>query len=340
MNRLAEIAKLAGVSAATVSRTLTRPEMVAERTRRRVMNAVQATGFRPNELARSLRQSTSRTIGLVVTDLNPFHATLVKGVQDTAEQNELNVILFTSDDSESREHEALSVLRSHMPQGLILIPTAHTRQHQHLLRGLTVVELDRESGLGDAHTVQVQNRKGAAEAVRHLISLGHRRIGAIFGQPSISTAHERAEGYREALEEAGLTYDETLIRHGDFLEASGRKAALELLDVPAEVRPTALFVSNHEMTVGTIISLRSLGLHIPADISLVSFDDSRLMLLHEPPISVVAQPTYELGVRACEVLVQALKGDQEAQHPDSRHRAPQHLRLDAPFIPRGSTAPP
>ncbi|MGY2896189.1 LacI family DNA-binding transcriptional regulator [Deinococcus sp. UYEF24] len=335
MNRLAEIAKLAGVSAATVSRTLTRPEMVAERTRRRVLNAVQATGFRPNELARSLKQNTSRTIGLVVTDLNPFHATLVKGVQDTAEQNELNVILFTSDDSQVREHEALSVLRSHMPQGLILIPTAHTHQHQHLLRGLTVVELDRESGLGDAHTVQVQNRKGAAEAVRHLISLGHCRIGAIFGQPSVSTARERAEGYREALAEAGLACDEALIRHGNDLEASGRAAALELLDVPAAQRPTALFVSNHEMTVGAIIALRSLGLRIPADISLAGFDDSRLMLLHEPPISVVSQPTYELGVRACEVLVQVMSGDPEA--PD---REVQHLRLEAPFIPRGSTAPP
>ena len=302
MNRLAEIAKLAGVSAATVSRALTRPEMVAERTRLRVLNAVQATGFRPNELARSLKQQDSRTIGLVVTDLNPFHATLVKAIQDTAEKNELNVILFTSDDSEAREREALSTLRSHMPMGLILIPTAHTIQHQHLLRGLTVVELDRVSGLGDVHTVQVENREGAAEAVRHLIALGHCRIGAIFGQRHVSTARARAEGYRQALMEGGLAYDEALVRHGNDLEASGRTAALELLDVPAGDRPTALFVSNHEMTVGAIISLRSLGLRIPTDISLAGFDDSRLMLLHEPPISVVAQPTYELGVRACEVL--------------------------------------
>ncbi|WP_425144768.1 LacI family DNA-binding transcriptional regulator [Deinococcus sp.] len=330
MNRLAEIAKLAGVSAATVSRTLTRPELVAERTRRRVMNAVQATGFRPNELARSLKQQESRTVGLVVTDLNPFHATLVKAVQDTAEQNELNVILFTSDDSEVRERQALSILRSHMPQGLILIPTAHTRQHQTLLRGLTVVELDRETGMDGAHTVQVQNRSGASEAVRHLIVLGHRKIGAIFGQLHISTALARFQGYRDALDQAGLPYDERLIRYGNDLEASGRTAALTLLDVSPSERPTALFVSNHEMTVGAIIAIRALGLKIPGDVSLAGFDDSRLMLLHEPPISVVAQPTYELGVRACEVLVQALGGAAE----------PIHLRLEAPFLPRGSTAHP
>ncbi|TSA81810.1 LacI family transcriptional regulator [Deinococcus detaillensis] len=328
MNRLAEIAKLAGVSAATVSRTLNRPELVAERTRVRVMNAVQATGFRPNELARSLRQQGSRSIGLVVTDLNPFHATLVKAVQDTAEQNDLNVILFTSDDSESREREALLTLRSHMPQGLILIPTAHTRQHQKLLQGLTVVELDRESGLTGTHTVQAQNRQGALEAVRHLTALGHRNIGAIFGQLHISTARARFEGYVQALQEAGIAYDETLVRYGNDLEASGRAAALSLLAEAAR-RPTALFVSNHEMTVGAIIALRSLNLKIPRDLSLASFDDSRLMLLHEPPISVVAQPTYELGKRACEVLVRALEGGE-----------PQHLRLEAPFIPRGSTAPP
>lgn len=330
MNRLAEIAKLAGVSAATVSRTLTRPELVAERTRRRVMNAVQATGFRPNELARSLKQQESRTIGLVVTDLNPFHATLVKGVQDTAEQQGLNVILFTSDDSEAREREALRVLRSHMAQGLILIPTAHTLQHQTLLQGLTVVELDRETGMEGAHTVQVRNRESAAEAVRHLTNLGHTRIGAIFGQLHISTAHARSQGYRDALGEAGLPYDESLVRYGNDLEASGRAAALELLGGPASERPTALFVSNHEMTVGAIIAVRALGLRIPGDLSLTGFDDSRLMLLHEPPISVVAQPTYELGVRACELLVQALGGQREVQH----------LRLEAPFLPRGSTAPP
>lgn len=330
MNRLAEIAKLAGVSASTVSRALTHPELLAERTRLRVMNAVEATGFRPNELARSLRQQESRTIGLVVTDLNPFHATLVKAVQDTAEQNDLNVILFTSDDSEARERVALSVLRSHMLQGLILIPTAHTRQHQTLLRGMTVVELDRESGLEGAHTVQIQNREGALQAVRHLIALGHRRIGAILGQPHISTAKARQAGYRDALLEAGLPYDQSLIRSGNDLEASGRRAALELLDLPPAERPTALFVSNHEMTVGAIISLRSLGLSIPGDLSLAGFDDSRLMLLHDPPISVVAQPTYELGVQACGVLVQAIRGGGE----------PIHVRLEAPFIARGSTAPP
>ena len=329
MNRLAEIAKLAGVSASTVSRTLTRPELVAERTRGRVMNAVEATGFRPNELARSLKQQESRSIGLVVTDLNPFHATLVKAVQDTAEQNELNVILFTSDDSESREREALLTLRSHMPQGLILIPTAHTRQHQRLLQGLSVVELDRESGLEGTHTIQVKNHQGALEAVRHLTKLGHRRIGAIFGQQHISTARARFEGYVQALQEAGLAYDEALIRYGNDLEASGRAAALSLLEDVAQ-RPSALFISNHEMTVGAIIALRRLGMRIPGDLSLVGFDDSRLMMLHEPPISVVAQPTYELGVRACQVLVQALGGSRE----------PQHVRLEAPFLPRGSTAPP
>ncbi|MFC3720646.1 LacI family DNA-binding transcriptional regulator [Deinococcus metalli] len=330
MNRLAEIAALAGVSPSTVSRALSRPELVAERTRRRIMNAVEATGFRQNEVARSLKQQTSRTIGLVVTDLNPFHATLVKGVQDTAERNDLNVILFTSDDSAAREREALSILRSHMPQGLILIPSAHTALHAQLLRGLTVVELDRQSGMDGAHTVQVNNRAGARDAVRHLIAQGHQRIGAIFGQLHVSTAQERHQGFRDALAEGGVAYDETLVRYGNDLEPSGRAAALELLDVSPGARPTALFVSNHEMAVGAIIAMRSLGLKLPRDISLTSFDDSRLMLLHEPPISVVAQPTYELGVRACEVLIAALAdGD-----------VPHHVRLDAPFIARGSVAPP
>ncbi|WP_309569715.1 LacI family DNA-binding transcriptional regulator [Deinococcus sp.] len=332
VNRLAEIARLAGVSASTVSRTLTRPELVALRTRQRVMNAVEATEFRPNEVARSLKQQDSRSIGLVVTDLNPFHAMLVKGVQDTAEQHDLNVILFTSDDSAAREREALAILRSHRPQGLILIPSAHTAEHAHLLTGMIVVELDRHSGLDGVHTVQVNNREGTCDAVRHLIAQGHTRIGAIFGQPHVSSAQERLQGFHDALAEAGIEHDQTLIRHGNDLEASGRIAALDILNVPAARRPTGLFVSNHEMTVGAIIAMRALGLKLPGDISMTSFDDSRLMLLHEPPISVVAQPTYELGVQACRVLISVMQG--------AEGQTMQHLRLDAPFIARGSVAPP
>ncbi len=333
MTKLQDVARLAGVSPSTVSRSMARPELVAEATRERVMQAVSRVGYQPNEIARSLRQQGSRNLGLVVTDLlNPFHATLAKGVQDAADRFDLNVILFNSDESALKERRALETLRGHLPQGVILVPTAHTRQHQALLSGLTVVELDRSSGLPGAHSVQVDNFSSAREAVAHLTQLGHRRIGMIAGRSDVNTSQERLGGYRSALASAGLPYREAWVRSGDDREAEGYRAAHELLRLPKGQRPSALFVGNHEMTVGSVLAARALNLSIPGDLSLIGFDDSRLMQILEPPISVVAQPTYDLGYAACQTLLAVLKGAANAP--------PMQLRLRAQLVHRSSTAPP
>lgn len=339
MTTLEEVARLAAVSPSTVSRTLARPEMVAQETRERVLEAIRRTGFRPNELARGLRQQESRSLGLVTTDLNPFHAPLVEGVQEAAEQYDLNVILFTSNESELKERRALETLRSHMPQGLILIPTLHTRRHQALLHGLPVVELDRVSGLAGVHTVQVDNPGSARGAVQHLLGLGHRRIGGIFGPQTISTASGRLQGYRAALSGAGVPFDPSLVQFGDFREDSGHRAARHLLTLPADLRPTALLVGGHEMTVGAVLAIRELGLRIPRDVSLVGFDDSRLMQILDPPITVIAQPAREMGRVACHTLVALVRSRAEALEGGAA-QPPQNTWLPAPLTLRHSTGPP
>ncbi|MEF2280116.1 substrate-binding domain-containing protein [Deinococcus sp. YIM 134068] len=327
---LEEVAKLARVSPATASRALTRPELVAEATRARVARAAEALGYRPNVLARSLRQRGSRTLGLVVTDiLNPFHATLAKGVQDVADAQGYTVLMFNTDEESDKERRAFETLRGHLPRGLIVVPTPAAHVNLDLLPDLPVIELDRTSGRAGAHTVMVDNEAGAYRAVSHLAALGHRRIGMVVGQQDISTAVERHAGYVRALADAGLPYRPDLVRPGHHREADGRAAAHTLLTLPPGERPTALFVGNNEMTVGAVLAARDLGLNLPHDLSLVGFDDSRWAQTMTPAITVVAQPAYDLGTLACRTLLDLLEG----------REVPELVRLSTTFTQRDSTAP-
>ncbi|MFC4454585.1 LacI family DNA-binding transcriptional regulator [Deinococcus sonorensis] len=332
MSGLAAVAKLAQVSPATASRALHRPEMVARETRERVEQAAEQLGYRPNQLARSLRTRDSRTLALVVTDiLNPFSATIAKAVQDTADQSGHNLFLFNSDEEPDKERRALETLRGHLPQGLIVVPTPGARENLELVPDLPVIELDRASGRPGAYTVMVDNRGGAYQAVRHLLDLGHTRIGMIVGRRNISTAQERYEGYCQALDEAGLPYQEALVLPGNHREEDGRQAATQLLSQPAGVRPTALFVGNNEMTVGAVLAARQLQLSLPGDLSVVGFDDSRWARTTTPSITVIAQPTYQLGQLACQRLIQLMSG---VAPPEA------HTRLPTTLIVRESTGPP
>ncbi len=333
MVNLEDVAKHAQVSTATVSRALSRPEMVAEATRERILQAARELGYHPNQLARSLRQRSSRTLGLIITDiLNPFHATLAKGVQDAAEKRDYTVFFFNTDEDPEKEQRALNVLRGHLPQGLLIVPSPKARENLKQMPKLPIVELDRTSGTPGVRTVMVDNVGGAKTAVQHLIELGHRRIGMIVGRLDISTAVERHQGYREALLAAGIPYREELVLPGNHREEDGRRAALALLSLPKEERPTALFVGNNEMTVGAVLAVRELGIRIPEELSIVGFDDSRWAATMHPALTVVAQPTYELGFLACETLLSSLSRGQAA--------LPTSIRLDTTFIVRESTAPP
>ncbi|SMB85133.1 LacI family DNA-binding transcriptional regulator [Deinococcus hopiensis] len=333
MPRIEEVAHLAKVSTATASRALSRPEMVAIATRERVLKAAQDLGYQPNVLARGLRQRETRIIGLIVTDiLNPFHALLAKGVQDAAERQGYNVFLFNSDEEPQKERHAIDTLRGHLPRGLIVVPTSAARENLQAIAHLPMVELDRATGRPGVTTVTVDNVTGACVGTAHLAQLGHTRIGMIVGQLDISTAVERHEGFRKALDTAGVPYRPELVMPGHHREEDGRRAAVHLLSLPASLRPTALFVGNNEMTVGAVLAAQSLGLRIPEDLSIVGFDDSRWAQTMTPPLTVVAQPAYELGMTACHQLLAELDGH------DAISGA--HLQLPTELIVRRSTGPP
>ena len=329
MSTLETVARLAGVSASTVSRTLARPEKVAEQTRSRVMAAVAQVGYQPSRPAGRLRQH----IGLIVPDLlDPSGGALARGVQDAATYHDLTVVLFNSGGSARLERRALETLRGYAPQGLIMVPTAHTREHRQLLVNLPVVELERSSGLPGRHTVQVDNLTGAQGATQHLIGLGHQRIGLIVGQLSVSTSLERLEGYQAALSGAGLPYRAELTHPGAHREGDGFRAAVQLLSLPADRRPTALLADNDELTVGAVLAARALNLSVPGDLSIIGFGDSRLLQVLQPAISVVAQPTYDLGFTAGETLMSLLRR--------SSFSPPMGVRLATTLILRESAAPP
>lgn len=333
MSSIQDVASLAQVSTATASRALSRPDMVAHATRERVLNAAQQLGYQPNFLARSLRQGETRTIGLIVADiLNPFHAMLAKGAQDAADRHGYTVFLSNSDEEPEKERRALDTLRGHLPQGLIIEPTRGTREHLKNLPGLAVVEVDRASGNPEATTITVDNLGGAQAATRYLTELGHTRIGMIVGQLDISTAVERHEGYRLALQEAGLSYDASIVLSGNHREDDGYRAAKQILGLPADKRPTALFVGNNEMSVGAVLAARELKLRLPEDLSMVGFDDSRWAQTMSPRLTVVDQPAYDLGRLACEHLIDRLE--------QARASPPAKVQLSTRLIIRESTGPP
>ncbi len=328
-----QVANLAQVSRATVSRAFTRPDLVNHKTRERVLEIANQLGYQPNQLASALRRGQSQSIGLIISDvLNPGNAMLVKGVQDAATKHDYTVFMFNTDEDSIKERKALESLRSHMPQGLIIMPTSGAAQNLKLVGTLPVIELDRASGIKGAHTVMVDNFGGSRTAVHHLIQLGHKRIGMIVGSLDISTAQERHNGYQTALAEAGIAYQENLVQIGNHREDGGRLAAHKLLSRADDERPTALFVGNNEMTIGAIFATRDLGLDIPADLSIVGFDDSRWAKLLQPAITVVAQPAYELAYLACETLLDRLERGKTQKAIE--------IRLATNFITRASTAAP
>ena len=346
MSSLQDVANLAQVSLATASRALSRPETVAALTRARVEGAAQKLGYQPNVLARSLRQRETRTIGLIVADLlNPFHALLAKSVQDTAERHGYVAFLLNSDEQPDKEQRAIETLRGHLPQGLIIVPTSGFAQRLSSLPRLPVVELDRISGAPNVTTITVDNVGGARAATQHLIDLGHRDIGMIVGQQDISTAVERHQGFRETLARAGLVYRPDWVLPGHHREDDGHRAARTLLSVSGD-RPSALFVGNNEMTVGAVLAARDLGLRLPQDLSIVGFDDSRWAQTMFPALTVVSQPTEQLGTLACEHLVRQLahihSGSAPPAHVSNKAAAPlpAHVQLPTELIIRHSTSPP
>jgi LacI family transcriptional regulator len=329
---LKEVAKRARVSVGTVSNVVTGAVPVSPRLRLRVLTTIKKLGYHPNDVARSLKLRRTKTLGMVVSDItNPFFSHMVRGAEDAALKHGYLLLTFNTDDRVEREKQVLSVLHARRVDGILLVVAAGIGRPSHIAEtlraGTPIVCLDRLPPRIRVDSVTVDNATAARECVRHLLALGHRRVGILTGSKALQTARERLRGYQEAMQEAGITIDPELIREGDFRSESGYRLGRELL--ARSDRPTAVFVSNAMMTLGLMKALEDLGLQCPRDVAVATFDDLPLTDAFRPHLTAVAQPAYAIGYRGVELLIQRI----ETKRPD----APVEIRLPTELKIREST---
>ncbi len=308
MATIHDVARHAGVSPITVSRVINHSGYASKDTRERVEAAVAELGYVPNRLARSLRSKRTHTLALVITDItNPFFTTVARGVEDTASDAGYTVIFCNTDESESEEKKYLQVLLQQQVDGILLVPARSAPDSIDLIQkqGTPVVVLDRRLPRDvDVDTVRCENELGAYQLVRLLIELGHQRIAILSGPLGVSTAEDRLAGYRRAMRDASFADESTLIAFGAFNQASGFEMMRQLLDI--QPRPTAVFAANNLIGIGALHAIQQVGLSVPGDVALVSFDDLPPTLLASPFFTVVSQPAYEMGKRATQLLLARL----------------------------------
>ncbi|MEO3797489.1 LacI family DNA-binding transcriptional regulator [Nonomuraea sp. B10E15] len=302
MPTIYDVAREAGVSAATVSRVLNGARTVDPAMVARVLTAVRELGYRPNAVARNLRRSRTTLWAVIISDIgNPFFTATVRGVEDVAQQAGYSVVLCNSDEDPAKEETYVAAALSEQMAGVIIASSGSAKAAKSLLDSpIPVVAIDRQLPRGEVDTVVVDNEAGARTATRHLLDAGYRRIACITGPEGVSTADLRLRGYTTALS-AQQPPAEPLVARTDFREQGGYDAMASLLSSPE--RPDAVFVANNLMTVGALRCLADREVRVPGEMGVVGFDEIPWADLVRPSLTTVAQPTYELGRMAARLLV-------------------------------------
>ncbi|MCI5078090.1 LacI family DNA-binding transcriptional regulator [Oricola sp.] len=329
--RIKDIAAAVGVSPATVSRALTGTGLVAEPTLTRIRDAAASLGYRPNVSARNLRTQRSMAVLMVVRDVgNPFYLEIFKGVEAAAREAGYSVLMGNTEDDPDREAEYFEMLGDGHADGMILmtgkLPTRETREAAP--DRPVVVALEMIEGSSFPH-VLIDNEAAAREAVEHLIGLGHTRIAHVTGPIPEGMSKRRLQGYRQAMENAGLAVPEEYEARGDFGLKSGQDACARLMSLASP--PTAIFTASDSMAFGVIGKLSDLGMAVPGKVSVMGFDDLFLSEAFQPPLSTVCQPRADIGREAMTILLQKMTG---GPVPADAVIMPTTLQI------RGTTAPP
>ncbi len=332
MSSIKDVAREAGVSTATVSHVINNTRFVSEEVRARVYQAVERCGYYPNAHARSLASGRSQTLGLVVSDIsNPFFPELIKSIEAAAFERGYNVILLNTNYDPERAAEYVRRLSELKMAGVALLTSELDSElfHEITRRQVSVV-FDSADAAGERMSnICVDYAAGIEEAVRHLVSLGHRRIAHIAGASRIPSGVIRREAFLDFVKRYLPDEPPPAIYEGDFRLDGGRRAASEIL--AAEELPTAVIAANDMMALGAMREFRKVGLSIPGDISVVGFDDIAFAALSEPPLTTVCSPRVEIGRRVVEALVTMI------EHPEQQGV---ELRIPTYLITRDSTAPP
>lgn len=314
MKTIQDVAKKAGVSTATVSHVLNNTRFVSGETKETVLQAIHELNYHPSTIARSLSTRKTNTIGMVVSQItNPFFGEMIRGVVDVITPQSYSLLLCTTEESPDQEEAYFQLLFGRAVDGFIAAATSRKWAAMQMLEAAQapIVFVDRKFEGMSGPFVGVDNEGGAYQAVSHLIQDGHTRIGLVAGPSSLSTMQERLRGYRQALQEHGIPFDERLVACGDLRVDEGRRCALGLLNSPSH--PTALFCNNNSLTLGTLLALKQLERKCPDDVALAVFDDHPWAAVASPALTAVRQPAYEVGRTAATLMLQTLGGEPIAQ---------------------------
>lgn len=349
-----DVAERAGVSISTVSRVLTGNAPVSKELHRRVVEAIEELGYRPNALARGLRIRRTAVLGLIVPDIaNPFFSQLARVIEETAHRHGYSIVLCNSQNSQQRELEYFALLSSQRVDGMMIISSAATHEELSQFQSATdaaVLALDRRIPGFQGPWLGADPYPGAFEAVRHLLDLNHRRIGIVRGVEGNISSDQRFEAILQAYRDNGLT-EPPWIWAGDYSVETGIRAGDALAALPPDQRPTAVIAASEFSAYGLVHSLHDHGLSVPEDVSVVGFDNTRFAELFRPALTVIAQPIERMGRRAVETVLQMIAAADEAPPPpvaplpgSARPRTAKTQRVTDEWLPtklvvRASTGP-
>ncbi|HEX5689805.1 MAG TPA: LacI family DNA-binding transcriptional regulator [Roseiflexaceae bacterium] len=320
MTTIDDVAKIAGVSPATVSKVLNNRSYVSADTRARVQQVIAETGFIPSQRARGLSKQRSYILGLLIPYTpdqlfaDPHLLECMRGIEDLTNAHDYNLLLSTARAPAEAAAAGVRLLRSDVIDGAVVLETSDLQPFTEALsqQQAPMVVIGYARGR-TTRAVHADDYGGAVQAVRHLLELGHRRIGVVGSVLRPFAIEERLRGVRDALAEAGLSLDQQLLVEGDFTSASGERAGHTLLDLPAP--PSAVFALNDRMAIGVIRAASSRGLTVPADLSVIGFDDIPLATLLTPPLTTVRQPGFALGQAAAKIIFALLDGREPGPPP-------------------------
>lgn len=336
MNTIRDVARLADVSVATASKVANKKGSVSEKLTQRVLSAMEALDYRPNEIARSLKVQQSQTIGMIIPDVtNAFFTDVIRGVESEARTRGYSLILCDSNEDPALEQINLNTLIARRVDGVLLSSSnVYGSEHRTARRRFPMVFYDRVPP-GFAGSAVVTDNVGAAyEGTRHLIDIGHRRLAIITGRLNLSNGQDRLEGFRKALQQAGLPLHDEYLQQGDFLIEGGYRCGLNLLRLP--IPPTAIFSCNNQMTLGLMRAMSERGIDCPKDISILGFDDFDWAANFRPRLTTLAQPSLEMGKQAAQMLLRKIESEKEKENGDEQTI----VILKAELRVRDSTAPP
>jgi LacI family transcriptional regulator len=335
----ADVAARAGVSRATVSAVMNRTRFVSPEVEQRVRAAMHALAYEPNALARGLKFRRTYTLGLLVPNIHsPFWPAVVQGIEDCARRRHYNVLFYSTGESSAEELTGLGLFVGRQVDGMLVAP-AGQENATYLARldssSMPIVLLDRRLDGAPLSSVTVDNTGGAYGAVRHLLESGRRRVAVITIPETISTGRDRVLGYKAALEDAGLPVDRALIRTTPFTAEGSYAQTRALFQAPDP--PDAIFGTNHLAVIGALHALKALDRRVPADVAIVGFDEHPWAALLDPPLTTVAQPMYDLGVQAADLLIDRIERDGLADADPAAPATPaRQIVLPTRLIHRGS----